>query len=195
MVASDQHRTAGDAVPRRVSPPKLIRAAAALLVGLAITFTGTLHSSLGFNHGLAIVAFALFAAAHLFAWWYARTRNKDVVSLILAIASIVAAIVLPMTHTAAGLAVVIAAWALMQGLLEFIGAATRQGGRQDATILGALGMLLSVVTLLVFRDTVAIIGFFGAYALIVGVFLGIAAFDVRDKQQTPLANTERTQHD
>lgn len=199
MVAEGQHRSAASpeatSVRPRVSLPKAYRAAAALIVGLLVTFTGTLHETLAFDHAVAIIAFALFAFAHLYAWWRSRSDLADPVSLMLAVVSVIAAIATAFTQTPAGLAVVIAAWALVQGLLEFVGGVTRPGGRQDSTILGALGLILAIAVLLVFRDPVAIIGFFGAYALIVGVFLGIAAFDTRGPRETPTDITQKDQHD
>lgn len=176
-----------------MSRPKLFRAVAALAVGLLVTFTGTMHETLAFDRTVAAAAFVLFAAAHVFAWWQARSGESDPVSLMLAVVSIVAAVAVTFVQMPAGLAIVISGWALVQGLLEFVGGVTRTGSRQDSTILGALGVLLAIAALLVFRDPVAIIGFFGAYALIVGVLLGIAAFDVRASD--PIGNTQKAQHD
>lgn len=166
----------------RVSASKLVRAAVALLIGLLVTFSGTMHEMLAFDRAVAVAAFALFAVAHLFAWWHTRSGERDPISLILAVTAVASAVIVPFTEASASFAVVIAGWALLQGLFEFIGAAIRPGSRQDSTILGALGVLLAVAQLLVLRDPVAIIGFFGAYALIVGVLLGISAFDVRSTQ-------------
>lgn len=180
-----------------MSAPKLFRAAVALFIGLLVTFSGTMHEMLAFDRAVAVAAFVLFAAAHLFAWWRDRSGSRDPVSLMLAVISIATAGVVSFAQTSAGFAIVIAAWALVQGLFEFVGGVTRPGSRQDSTILGALGVLLAIAALLVFRDPVAIIGFFGAYALIVGVLLGIAAFDVRGPRETEASidNPQKAQND
>lgn len=157
--------------------PKLARAAVMLVAGFTITFTATLHQQLGFDRVVAAVTLAMLALAHVYAWWARRSRGGEIVSLLLAVVSGGGAVAVLTVDSSAGFAVVIALWALLNGLLEFVGSVT--GGRQDATILGGLGILLSISVLLVHRDPVAMIGFFGAYMLIAGVFLGIAAFDAR----------------
>ena len=51
----------------------------------------------------------------------------------------------------------------------------------SALLSGALALLV-----LVFRDDlIAVIGFFGAYAIVRGVFLGISAFDTRGSAVGP----------
>lgn len=157
--------------------PKLTVGIVMFLAGLAITFTGQLHLQVGFVQGLAVITLAALTLAYAYAWWLKRRFGGDLVSLLLALASFGSAIAALGTRSTAGLAMVIAVWALISGLLEFVGAVTV--ARQDATIMGGLGLLLSIAVLLVHRDPVAVIGFFGAYVLIGGVFLSIAAFDAR----------------
>lgn len=192
MVAEDRLNGAQTLAARqpKVNGPKLARAVVALAIGLLITFSAPMHENFGFTRTVVMVALIVFAAAHLYAWWSGRSGHRDPVSLILAVLSLAAAVIVPFIGSTAGFAVVLAAWALLSGLFEFLGAATRPGGRQNSTardsiVLGALGILLALAMLLTARDIVAIIGFFGAYALIVGVFLGISAFDPAGQAAQP----------
>ena len=171
--------TPGDAAPRAV---RLVRVAVLALAGLAIAFSATLHEQLAFDVAAAAVALGAIGAAHLAEWW-ALGSGRTPVPLLLAAVGALAAAALPAVSAAGGsvlgFAVVIAAWALASALLEFIGAAIRPGTRQDATLLGSIGILLALLVLLVREDQVAVLGFFGAYAVIAAVFLGISAFDTR----------------
>lgn len=168
-----------DPVSRSVRTARLVRVGVLLIAGLAITFTATMHERLGFD--VAVVGFALAAlgVAHFGEWVVCRAPVRTPVTLLLAVVGVGAAVGLALTSTTVGFALVVAAWALASALLEFIGAATRPGSRQDAALVGSLGMLLAILALLVRDDQVAILGFFGGYAVIAGVFLGISAFDVK----------------
>lgn len=168
-----------DPAARSLRTARLIRVAVLLLAGITITFTATMHGRLGFDVAVAGFALAALGIAHFQEWVVTRAPARTPVTLLLAICGVGAAIALPLTGTVTGFAIVVAAWALASALLEFIGAATRPGSRQDAALMGALGMLLAILVLLVREDQVAILGFFGGYAVIAGVFLGISAFDVK----------------
>lgn len=158
---------------------RLVRVIVLLVAGIAIAFTATLHEQLGFDRSMAAIALGGIALAHLIEWASQRSSAPGSVPLLLAIAAAAAAAVLPFTATAILFACVISAWALVSALLEFIGSAVRPGSRADATLLGAAGILLALLALLVREDPVAVLGFFGAYTIIAGVFLGISAFDTR----------------
>lgn len=163
---------------------RLVRVAVLLASGMAIAFSATMHENVGFDLGLFSIALGGIGIAHLIHAYVGRGRVGASVALMLGIVAVAGAIAVPLVGisaagTSAALAVVIAAWALVSGLLEFIAAFTQQGTRQDAILLGALGILLAMLVLVFREDLVAVIGFFGAYAVIAGVFLGISAFDSR----------------
>src|SRR5690606_18132848 len=86
-------------------------------------------------------------------------------------------------------AVIIAAWALVSGLLEFVSSTLGVSHRGDSIFMGAIGVLLALLVLLVRDDPVAVIGFFGAYAVIGAVFLAISAFDSRSGQEASTLDT------
>ena len=156
---------------------RLIRVGVLCIAGIVIAFSATLHEQLGFDTTVAAIAIGAIGVAHLIEWISLRASGGNPVPLLLGIAALAAAVVLPLTGSVLGFAVTVAAWALVSALLEFLGMTTRPGTRQDATLLGALGVLLALLVLLVREDQVAILGFFGAYAIFAGVFLGISAFD------------------
>lgn len=173
---------------------RLVRVAVLLLGGIGITFSATLHEQLRFDLVIAAVMLAALGAAHLVQWAVARAAGP--VALLLAITSLIAAAALPFQSSPIAFALVIAAWALVCALLEFVGEQTQPGTRQDATLIGASGVLLAVLTLLLRQDEVAVIGLLGAYAIVSGVFLGISAFDIRraGASELDLSGDPRPEH-
>lgn len=158
---------------------RLVRVIAMLVSGLAITFTATMHERLAFDITLAGIMIAWIGVAHLIEWFALRSKTPNVVPLLLAIASGAAAVTLLFLQTPIGFGVTIAAWALVCALLEFVNAVIRPGSRQDAYLVGAAGVLLALLALVFREDQVAVVGLLGAYGILLGVFLGISAFDSR----------------
>lgn len=169
--------TVPEATPTRAI--RLVRVAVLLVAGIAIAFSPQLHEQLGFDRGIAAAALGALGIAHLIEWGSLSSSNRTPVALLLGIAAVASALALPFTTSVLAFAIIVAAWALASALLEFIGAAVRPGSRQDATLVGAFGVLLSLFVLMSREDQVAVLGFFGAYLLLAGVFLGISAFDIR----------------
>lgn len=156
-----------------------MRSAVLLVVGLAITFTASFHERFTFDLAFVVVALAVLGIVHFVEGWQRLGRAGSAIAFALGTMSVVAAVLLAILSSPLALAVVIAAWALASALLEFVGMVVLPGSRQDAPLLGATGLALALAVLLSRADLVAVIGFFGAYAVIAGVFLGIAAFDTR----------------
>ena len=184
---------AGGAVDPSLLAPRwvrLLRAAVLCVFGFAITFSATLHESLGFDVGIASSALALVGSVHVIEWVQRRGRSGAPVALILGLVSIAAAVAVFTIRIELGMAMVIAAWALISALLEFIGMTVVPGSRPEGTVVGIAGIVLALAVLLVRTDLVAVIGFFGGYAVLAGVFLGIAAFDPRHRA----SNDARPQH-
>lgn len=177
VASSSAQSVAPEIVPSRAV--RLLRVAVLLVAGLIIAFSATMHEQLGFDLGVATAALGAIGIAHVVEWLSLRAPARTVVPLLLGSIAVLAAVLLPFSGEPIAFAVVIAAWALASALLEFIGAAVRPGSRQDATLLGGAGVLLALLVLFFRDDQVAILGFFGAYALLTGVFLGISAFDTR----------------
>lgn len=187
MTAANMQSAGAVTPPVQVSRAvRLVRVIVLIVAGLVIAFTAPLHEQIGFDQTLLCVSLAALGVAHLLHAVAARGRGGFPVALMLGIAAIAAAVLVPLSvmaspdfGVAALVSITLAAWALVSGLLEFIGALTQPGTRQDALLLGALGVLLAMLILVFRNDPVAVIGFFGAYAVIAGVFLGISAFDSR----------------
>ncbi|MBS3182671.1 hypothetical protein [Leucobacter manosquensis] len=161
---------------------KLVRVAVLLISGIAIAFSAPLHEQLAFDRGMAALTIGAIGIAHLVEWWSRRPAGGDPLPLLLGIASCALAVGLAFTGSAIAFAMVVAGWAVVSAILEFLGTTVRPGSRQDAIFLGATGMLLALLVVLVRNDQVAVLGFLGAYAVLAGVFLGISAFDTRQER-------------
>lgn len=156
---------------------RLIRVIVLALVGTVIAFSATLHEQLRFDLGVTCASLAGIGVAH--AIHAIMLRGSRAVPALLAAVAIIAAVTVPFAATPLVFAITVAAWALVSSLLEFVGAALRPGSRQNVALLGGIGILLALLALLFRDDQVAILGFFGGYAIIAAVFLGISAFDTR----------------
>lgn len=147
--------------------------------GLAVTFSATMHEQLWFDRVVVGLAFAALAVVHFATALRSRSRAKHG-DWLLAGGALVAALALAVFDTPFTFAVTIAAWAFATALTEFFAASAAR--RKDARITAVLAMVLAVAAGFNVHDPVGAVGFFGAYAIAIGVFLGIAAFDFRDQQ-------------
>lgn len=84
-------------------------------------------------------------------------------------------------------AIVIAIWAALTAVITCVRAAKGTQPRNIALPSAALSVLLALFVLLFRDDFVAIIGFFGAYAIVRAVFLGIAVFDMKSPAEAHAA--------
>lgn len=192
-VATDRLRLAPWVVPG-------LRAVVALAVGFAITFTPAHSATFG------LVAFGLFAVAGgavVAAGAFgdrAERRSRGLFALqgILTVVAGVAALVLP-EGGVRYLVWVVSAWAIVTGALELVSgirARGRAGAARDWMIIGGLTLILAIAFLIVPPDytqslggiervtghltaSVVLVGMFGAWAIVAGVLLGIAAVSAR----------------
>ena len=159
-----------------------VRAAVSISVGLFITFTQSHSAATG------LFALALFgigsAVANVASTIWGKGKYLSVDSLpltLIALAVGLFAALIPQTEpTAQGLAFVylVAGWAVISGAMELYlanraGFRTRAG--KDGLISAGLGLALGLLFLIVQLDIVSAVGFFGAYLVISGVHLAIAA--------------------
>lgn len=166
------------------------RPALLIVIGLTVAFSAALHEQLGFDRAVVAIALIALGATHLIEWFTSRADRQGPIPLLLGTVAIVTGVLQVFLGTGLGFAVLIAAWALITGLLEFLAAAFTVDGRGDHVFMGALGIVLALAVLLVLGDPVAVIGFFGGYALIAGVYEGISFFDRRAKQKRALDDSE-----
>ncbi len=177
-----------------------LRAIVALIVGFAITFTPAHSATFGLvAFGLfAVVEGAIVGAGALGDRSERRSRGLFVVQGILTVIAGIAALVLPEggVHYFVW---VVSAWAVVTGALELVSgirARGRVGSGRDWMILGGLTLVLAIGFLVVPPDysqtlggieqikgeltaSVVLVGMFGAWAIVAGVLLGIAAVSAR----------------
>ena len=164
----------------------LLRALIALVIGAAVTFSSDHSTALGFAVlGVFLAAWGVLAVA-MVASGIGMPRPA---LLAIGVLSLAGAVVAFAAHGAdAGVfALVGAVWAVATGAIE-IAAGVRARSVEPATardtlvsgiLTAALGLVLAVVP----RDPVLLVGLVGAYAVVLGVFVGIGAFTVRDARR------------
>jgi hypothetical protein len=176
---------AHESSPRALWLAPIARAVPALIVGLAITFIAD-HSAL-----LGLVMLAIFgvgSALTLAATSLRLERSEPVRSLHQALA-VVAAVVGVLASIAAAvfgstlpvLLLLVGGYAVLAGALELVWGIRhrdRSPLARDGVIVGVGTLALAVVLALV-ADPVSAVGFFGAYTVVLGVFLIIAGLSLR----------------
>ena len=159
-----------------------VRAIVFVAVGLFITFTQSHAAATGL---LALSIFGIgLAVANIAATVWDKRSYLSVESLPLTLISLAvglfAALIPQADATAQALAFVylVSGWAVVSGAIELY-LANRSGFRtragKDGLITVVLGLGLGLLFLIAPLDIVSAVGFFGAYLVICGVHLGIAA--------------------
>lgn len=179
---------AAAAAPSAARSPWLapvLRALPAIAAGLTITFTADHSPVVGlamlavFGLGSALVL--LVTAARMPLGEPVRALHRGL-SLVAAIVGALAVAVL--VSSAAGLALLlllIGGYAVLAGALELVWGIRhrdRSGFARDAVVVGAGTLALAIVLTFV-GDPVSAVGFFGAYAVMLGVYLAIAGVSLR----------------
>lgn len=165
-----------------------MRAVIYAIIGLGVMFSAELHEQFLFDRWVAAASLALIGAALFFEFLIGR-RQEQIVgqgSLAAALIAIAAAVALMFTTESVAFALVIAVWAAVIALLTLFGEVTSWRAHLPQV---AVHSLLAVAVLLVRDDEVAIIGFFGAYAIIAAVFYAISIFDQGSGSQAQAARS------
>ena len=158
---------------------RVVHAAVLLAVGFVIAFTATIHENVASNRWIIAASLLAIGAATLLVYWAQRNLGGSWPVAARAAAMIAAGGALLVVQGQLELAVVVILWALVNAVLIDASAATKLETRRE-TLPGTLLSIALGVAIFMFReDPVAVIGFFGAYTTIAGVFLGISAFDRR----------------
>jgi uncharacterized membrane protein HdeD (DUF308 family) len=184
-----------------------LRAVVALVVGFAITFTPAHSAEFGL---IAFGCFAVVAGAILLAGSFGpawvtggdlASRGLFTVQGVVTVLAGIAALALPAGGTNY-FVFVVSAWAIVSGALELVSgirARTRLPGARDWMFIGGLTLLLAIGFLVVppgynqtlggieqikgqLTASVVLVGMFGAWAIVAGVLLGIAAVSSRDRR-------------
>jgi uncharacterized membrane protein HdeD (DUF308 family) len=181
-----------------------LRAVVALAAGFTITFTAAHSATFGLvAFGLfGVVAGAVVLAGSLGSRADRASRGLFLTQGIVTVLAGIAALALP----AAGvhyLVFVVSAWAIVTGALELVSgirARRRLPVARDWIILGGLTLALAIAFLVVPPDynqtlggieqvkgqltaSVVLVGMFGAWAIVSGVLLGIAAVSARGARE------------
>lgn len=174
-------------VPAARSPwlGPLLRAVPAIAAGLIITFTAD-HSPVV---GLTMLGvFGLGSAGVLLGTALRMGRIEPVrglhrgLALVAALVGLLAVVVLVLGTAGLGLLLLlVGGYAVLAGALELVWGIRhrdRSGFARDAVVIGGGTLALAVVLAFV-GDPVSAVGFFGAYAVMLGVYLAIAGISLR----------------
>lgn len=192
---------------------QLSRALFAAIAAAMITFSSD-HSA---PVGLSVFSGFVFVTAlvHALAAWLVLPAGSRWPSVLLALVGVVAGSVsgVPAWRSDDLFFIVVAGWALLSGAIElYAGIRSRRSGdplSRDAITVGAFGILLGVVLLLipsgfvqeytidqagtfVLSGIILGVGMFGGYAAIVAVFLGIAGLTPQRADSGVAADTADT---
>lgn len=201
-----------DAAPRtfEVRHLQLARAFFAAIAAVMITFSGDHSAAVGVS---VFSGFAVATALGFFlAVWLVFPAGERWPSVVLGLLTLVAGIAgsFPGLRTTAAFFVLVAVWALVAGAAELIiGLVGRRRGwaiSRESVFVGILTVVLGVALLVIDPDyrleyyieqaersftltgiTIGV-GVFGAYAAIVAVYLGIAAFSPRPEPAVTAAD-------
>ncbi|UTT63474.1 hypothetical protein [Microcella humidisoli] len=163
----------------------VLRAVPALAVGLIITFTADHSPTLGLTmlgaFGLATALVLLAASLRTPAIEPTRALHRGLAI----IAGIAGALALVVLATVGGglplLLLLVGGYAVLAGALELVWGIRhrdRSPIARDAVVIGVGTLALAIVLALV-GDPVSAVGFFGAYAVVLGVFLLIAGLSLK----------------
>ncbi len=160
-----------------------LRSLILIITGLVITFTPGHTAQFGLV-ALGILGIVTAAGLGLVALGLATTKTGRGLHLWQALVSlVVGALVLALQE--AGMILLLWAlvfWALLVGVAEiFFGARLAQGDalRRDWMTQGGMTVVLAIVVLFQPADSVAVVGFLGAWAIVQGVYMAIASVALR----------------
>ena len=160
-----------------------LRSLILIVTGLVITFTPGHTAQFGLV-ALGILGIVTAVGLGLAALGLATTKTGRGLHLWQALVSlVVGALVLALQE--AGMILLLWAlvfWALLVGVAEiFFGARLAQGDalRRDWMTQGGMTVVLAVVVLFQPADSVAVVGFLGAWAIVQGVYMAIASVALR----------------
>lgn len=156
---------------------QLVRAITLFVIGLFITFTATLHEQVGFDITVLIASLTLLGVVTLGEYWVLQGTTASIWLAVRSIIAFAAAGALLATTDSAGMAMVIAVWAILTAFVTALRLVRKAQPAKIAIPSFMLSLILGIAVLVMRNDAVAVIGLFGAYALLRGVFLGITAVD------------------
>lgn len=161
-------------------PVPLTRAVVALIVGLAVTFLADHSPRVGL---IALGVLALGGGLVVALLGRDRVVDRTAGRMLAGqgvLSAVIGAASLVLAFTGAGLGTLLllaTLFAVLTGALElYAGIRTRRTVGREWLVVGAGTVLFALVLLIAPVDSVAVVGFIGAYGIILGVYLMIAAF-------------------
>lgn len=158
---------------------RLLRAGVLVVAGFVIAFTATLHRDPEFDRWVLFASLAAIGATTVVEFFALRATPASWLVAVRAAAALVAAAAVLASGSAADTAWVIAIWAISSVVIAVVRVTQGSQAWRVGVPSALLSALLAVLVLIFRDDIIAVIGFFGAYAIVRGVFLGISAFDTR----------------
>ncbi len=163
---------------------QLARAVVAFAAGFVITLNQD-HTA-----GFGVVVFAIFAIVTglvIAGFWFVTDAGDRALWLVQGLVGVAAGIVALVVRSGGlgALLYSVSVWALLTGVLELYGAwrARRRSGpstaARDRLLVGGLTVVLAIVYLIIPADHRLVVGLFGAYAAVIGVYLAIGAFSLK----------------
>lgn len=166
----------------------MARATLLLVSGVVITFTAALHDTV-FAEVLFALSVLLVSGVEVLTYRLGKVRSRIPRDAVLrAVLALVAALVVLVTIGSFGaLAITVIVWAAMTAIIDVSAGWKAQdvSYSRELRVTGILAGGLALLLVLIPGSPVSVIGLYGGYCFLVGVFLAIAAFD----RQT-LATTE-----
>lgn len=156
------------------------RAALLILSGAAIAFTATLHDTLFSQTLFAISVLAVALGELIVGLSVAARRRVSALTVTQAILAILAAGSAVLVSNNLGLfALTVTLWAAVTALVEvwYSWSAARRSPGREIRIVGIMTGLLAVLLVVVPSSPASVIGLYGGYCFVAGVYMAIAAAD------------------
>lgn len=165
---------------------QLVRAIVAAAAGIAITLDQDHTAAYGIG---MFAAFAIVAGLVVAAFWFVAGVADRALWLVQGLLGVAAGVVTLVLHTGGigALLYGVSVWALLTGAAELVGGWRARRGASEFTIsaardrmvVGAATVVLAIVYLVIPAEHRLVVGLFGAYAIVLGVYLAIGAFSLR----------------
>lgn len=156
--------------------PLITNAALHLVLALIVLFTATLHSEKAFNQFLLASGFVIIAITSYTTNSAAGTQNRYTLAQALLNLAAVPLLLVSTVYDIFGL--VLCGWAAVTAILTIIAfLGIKDTAARQSKILVLTPFMLTLGLLFAGSDQVAIIGWYGVYATIIGVFELIAGLD------------------
>ncbi|GAA4162340.1 hypothetical protein GCM10022286_21140 [Gryllotalpicola daejeonensis] len=164
---------------------QLVRAVIAFAAGFLITLDQD-HTA---AYGIAMfAAFAIVSGLAVAAFFFVTDASGRAIWLVQGVLGIVVGVVaLIVRSTGLGaLLYSVSVWALLTGVAELYGgwrarrgAAAEASGARDRLAVGGFTVVLAIAYLVIPPEHRLAVGLFGAYAIVIGVYLAIGAFSLK----------------